>query len=144
MVEAAARGLRTYAMFCPLLPGIASAPEDIERLVKFAVNCRVEEIFVEPVNPRGPRRRLCQEVLEENGRRAEAQAIGRIRQQANGSKYVVDLIVRTQRAVRNQFDISKLRFLLYPSGLLPEDRARIERDDAGVVWLGRTPDSPVN
>ena len=29
MVEAAARGLRTYAMFCPLLPGIADHPEDV-------------------------------------------------------------------------------------------------------------------
>jgi DNA repair photolyase len=34
MVEAAARGLRTYAMFCPLLPAIADSPETIDRLIK--------------------------------------------------------------------------------------------------------------
>ncbi|MDI6450549.1 hypothetical protein [Anaerobaca lacustris] len=34
IVEAAARGLRMYAMSCPLLPGIADSPKDIERLVK--------------------------------------------------------------------------------------------------------------
>ncbi len=32
--EAHARGLRTYAMFCPLLPGIADAPEQIDGLVR--------------------------------------------------------------------------------------------------------------
>jgi hypothetical protein len=37
--------------------------------------------------------------------------------------------------VRKHSDISRLRFLLYPFGLLPQDRARIEQDDAGVVWL---------
>lgn len=52
MVEAAARGLRTYTMFCPLLPGITDSEEDIHRLIKFAVDCQVEGIFVEPVNPR--------------------------------------------------------------------------------------------
>ncbi len=76
VVEAAARGLRTYAMLCPLLPAIADSPEDIEQLVKFAVDCRAEEIFVEPVNPRGPGLRLCQEVLEQNGQPVEAEAVG--------------------------------------------------------------------
>lgn len=142
MVEAAARGLRTYAMFRPLLPGIANAPEDIERLVKFAVDCRAEEIFVEPVNLRGPGLRLCQEALEQNRCQAEAEAIGQIRRRANWSSYVTELIANVQRAVRRCSDISKLRFLLYPWELVPDDRVKIEQDDAGVVWLGRTPDSP--
>jgi len=135
MVEAAARGLRTYAMLCPLLPGIADSQEDIERLVKFAVDCRVEEIFAEPVNPRGPGLRLCQEALEENGYREQADAIRHIRKRANWSRHVVDLIKRIQHAMRKHPEIAKLRFLLYPSGLLPEDRERIKRDDTGVVWL---------
>jgi DNA repair photolyase len=134
-VEAAARRLRTFAMLCPLLPGIADSEEDVRRLIKFAVDCRAEEIFVEPVNPRGPGLRLCQEALEQNSHRAEANAIRQIRQRANGSSYVVRLISTVQRAVRERSDISKLRFLLYPSGLLPEDREKLERDDAGAVWL---------
>lgn len=137
MVEAAARGLRTYAMLCPLLPGIADSQEDIERLVKFAVDCRAEEIFAEPVNPRGPGLRLCQKTLEENGHHEQAEAIRHIRKRANWSRHVVDLIRRVQRAVRKHTDITKGRFLLYPSGLTPEHRNRIKRDDAGVVWLGK-------
>jgi hypothetical protein len=87
------------------------------------------------VNPRGPGLRLCQEVLEQNGHQAEAEAIVRIRNRANWSNYVTELIANVQQVVRERSDISKLRFLLYPSELLPEDRARIEQDDAGVVWL---------
>jgi DNA repair photolyase len=136
LIEAAARGLRTYAMFCPLLPGIADSPETVDRFIKFAVDCRAEEIFVEPVNPRGPGLRLCQEALEQKGFTGEAKAIAVTRQRAHWSQYVAELVSRTQQAVRKHSDISKLRFLLYPWGLRPEDKARIQRDDAGVVWLG--------
>jgi len=137
MVEVAARGLRTYGMFCPLLPGIADSQEDIDRLIKFAVDCRAEEIFVEPVNPRGPGLRLCQETLEQNGFAKQAEAIAAIRHRAYWSRYVAELVSKVQQAVRKQSDIAKLRFLLYPSGLLPEDTARIQQgDNAGVVWLG--------
>jgi DNA repair photolyase len=137
MVEAAARGLRTYAMLCPLLPGIADSPETVDRLVKFAVDCRAEEIFVEPMNPRGPGLRLCQEALEHKGFTREAKAMAAIRQRPHWSQYVAELVSRTQQAVREHSDISKLRFLLYPWGLRPEDKATIQRDDAGVVWLGK-------
>jgi DNA repair photolyase len=136
VVEAAARGLRTYAMFCPLLPGIADSPEAVDRLIKFAVDCRAEEVFVEPVNPRGPGLRLCQEALEKNGFTEQAEAIAAIRQRTHWSNYVAQLVSTVQQAVRKHSDVSKLRFLLYPSGLRPADKERIEQDDAGVVWLG--------
>ncbi len=135
MVEAVSRGFRTYAMFCPLLPGIADSPGQIDELVKFAVECKVEEIFVEPANPRGGGLKNCQEALELWGYETEAKAIGRIRKRRNWSRYVVDLIANVQQSVRQHFDIAKLRFLLYPSRLLPEDEARIRKDDAGVIWL---------
>jgi len=135
MAEAAARGLRTYAMFCPVLPLIADSQADLDRLVQYAVDCRAEEIFAEPVNPRGPGLRLCQEALERNGRHVEADAIKQIRRRANWSHYVAELIGKVQRAIREHSEISKLRLLLYPVGLLPQDRSKIEADDAGVIWL---------
>lgn len=137
LTEAAARGLRTYAMFCPLLPGIADAPEQIDQLAEFAGDCQVEEIFVEPVNGRGSGLRHCQEALELWGYEEEAKAIKAVRCRAGWSRYVADLIAKTQASVRRHADIGKLRFLLYPSRLLPGDRERIEQDDAGVVWLGK-------
>ena len=142
MTEAAARGLRTYGMLCPLLPGVADSPEQIDRLVRFAVDCHVEEIFVEAVNPRASGLRLCQEALEEAGLPAEAAAIAGIRNRKQWSQYVADLIANVQRSVRRYFDITKLRFLLYPSNLLPKDVETIRTDDAGVIWLGKSVEQP--
>jgi DNA repair photolyase len=137
LVEARTRGLRTYAMFCPLMPGIADSPWQIDRLVQFAVEIGAEKIFVEPVNPRGPGLKRCQELLEKAGHATEAAAIARIRHQDAWSNYVVRLIHNVQSSVRRHSDISKLRFLLYPSHLTPTDRNRILQDDAGVIWLGK-------
>ena len=36
-----------------MLPGIADAPDDIDELVRLAVEYGAEELFTEPVNPRG-------------------------------------------------------------------------------------------
>ncbi len=135
MRTAAGMGLRTYAMFCPLLPGIANSPGQIDRLIRFAVECCVEEIFVEPVNARGPGLRLCQEALELWGYEDEALAVSQIRKRPSWSRYVVELLQNTQRAFRKYSDMARLRFLLYPKRLLDEDRAKIAADDQGVVWL---------
>ena len=142
MKEATSRGLRTYAMLCPLLPGIADSPDQIDQLVTLAVEFHAEEVFVEPVNPRGAGLRLCQEALEQAGLPAEAAAIARIRTRKNWSRYVVDLIANVQRAMRQHSDISKLRFLLYPSRLLPEHVEAIKKDDTGVIWLGKSEGEP--
>ena len=142
MKEAASRGLRTYAMLCPLLPGIADSPDQIEQLIRLAVEFHAEEVFVEPVNPRGAGLRLCQEALSSHGLAIEAAAIARIRTQKHWSQYVVDLIANVQRAMRQYSDISKLRFLLYPSRLLPEHIDAIKKDDAGVIWLGKSAGRP--
>lgn len=135
LAEAATLGLRTYAMFCPLLPGIADSPEQMDQLVRFAVDCQVEEIFIEPVNSRGPGLKRCQEALELGGYTRQAQAIDHIRNQQGWSRYVVELLSYSQQSVRKYFDMTKLRFLLYPSRLRPCDREQIKKDDAGVIWL---------
>jgi len=136
MTEAASRGFRTYGMFCPLLPEIADSPDQIDRLVKLAVACKVEEIFVEPVNPRSPGLKHCQQALELWGYDKEAEEIEKIRNRQNWSRYVVNLLGNVQQSVRKYSEITKLRFLLYPSRLLPEDVQAMRKDDAGVVWLG--------
>ncbi len=117
MVEAVSQGLRTYGMLCPLLPGIADSPEQIDDLIKFAIECNAEEIFAEPVNPRGPGLRLCQEALELWGYTNEAKAVQGIRNRVGWSRYVVDLVHNVQTSVRRCSDISLLRFLLYPNRL---------------------------
>lgn len=135
--EAHARGLRTYGMLCPILPGIADRAEQIDELVRFACECEAEEIFAEAVNPRGRGLILTQKVLAEHSHHEPAQAVCAVRNKAQWSRYVADLIRHIQHSVRRFHDLSKLRFLLYPDGLTPSDVAAIRRDDAGVVWLSK-------
>lgn len=135
--EAYARGFRTYAMFCPLLPGIADFPQEIDRLIRFASEVEAEEVFVEPVNPRGQGLKLMQEVLKSKGYHFEAAHIESVRSMENWSWYVTRLIKNVQDVVRRLYDIRKLRFLLYPSRLTTQDLSRIKKDDKGVVWLGK-------
>ena len=137
MMEVAHRGFRTYAMFCPVLPGIADSPEQIENLVELACQFKAEEIFAEAVNPRGRGLKLTQRALETAGYSNEASAVENIRNRNNWSGYVVRLVRNFQKNVRQLYDINKLRFLLYPSGLVGHDLTQIKQDGGGVTWLGR-------
>jgi len=60
-----------------------------------------------------------------------------IRTQKNWSTYVTNLIATLQASIHQYSNIQKLRFLLYPSGLLPEHKAQIQQEGQGVVWLGK-------
>jgi DNA repair photolyase len=133
-----ARGLRTYGMLCPLLPGIADSPAHIDELVQLVVECGAEELFVEPVNARGPALRRTQETLLAHGFPQQAAAIAHVRHAAGWSAYAADLLANVQRSVRANYDIARLRYLLYPSRLTPAAAARVRAADAGVVWLGRS------
>jgi DNA repair photolyase len=133
--EANKRGLRTYGMFCPILPSIANSPAQIDELIRFAINCGVEEIFAEAVNPRGRGLILTQQALEAAGYHTEAAAIRNIRNRRNWAHYVIRLIKNVQKSVRKYSDINKLRFLQYSSGLKEADIVEIKKDDAGIVWL---------
>jgi DNA repair photolyase len=135
--EAHTRGLRTYAMLCPLLPGTADSADEIDALITAASEFGAEEIFVEPVNARGPGLRKTQDTLWEHGYRAEAAAIAEIRRADRWSRYAANLIRTVQESVRRHLSIDRLRVLLYPSRLDPADVKRLREDEAGIVWLGK-------
>ena len=122
-------------MLCPLLPGIADSPSQINELVHFLVDCGVEEIFCEAVNSRGPGLKLTQKALEDRGFINEAKAVELIRQRRNWSGYALQLIQNMQACVDELFNLKMLRFLLYPNRLEPQDLAKIQQNDAGVIWL---------
>jgi DNA repair photolyase len=133
--KAAKLRLRTYGMLCPLLPGIADAPEQINELVRFVAGCGAEEVFSEAINARGNSLTLTEKTLEDNGFVDEAKAVSNIRKRTEWSEYVVDLVMNIQRAMQKHMTTEKLRFLLYPAGLADQDRQTIQKDDAGVIWL---------
>lgn len=136
-------GLRTYAMFCPLLPGVADSPEQIKELVEFAKKIEATEVFVEPVNNRGDRLQKTVEALRAAGKNTEADAVATLTGAgSNGrwSRYAVRLATNTKQAMLDIFgSTDKLRFLLYTRKLTREDRQAIEAlDDQPlefVRWL---------
>jgi DNA repair photolyase len=132
---ALAKGLRTYGMLCPLLPGVSNTPAQLETLVGFLEECGVEEVFAEAVNQRGSGLKDTEEVLRQAGFISAAEALAAIRRADRWSVYVADQLRDLQAALRNHGMIDNLRFLLYSSKLQPAERARIEADAAGVVWL---------
>jgi DNA repair photolyase len=128
-------GLRTYGMLCPLLPGIADAPKQIDDLVRFVKDCGAEQVFCEAVNARGNSLTLTEQVLRENGFLAEADAVSAIRKRKVWSSYAVNLVRHVQKSMRNHMTTGALRILFYPSGLTDQDRQAVQKDDAGLVWL---------
>lgn len=134
--EAHERGLRTYGMLCPLLPGIADDPVSVDRLIDFVLSCGAEEIFVEPVNSRGPALTMTEQALRDAGYGAAADAIAQVRHKAGWSAYARRLLDTVQQALRRRGVIEKLRFLLYPSKLSAADDHWILAHPAGVKRLG--------
>jgi DNA repair photolyase len=134
--EAHRRGLRTYGMLCPLLPGIADGPEQIDRMVEFVLAAGAEEIFVEPVNPRGRVLKVTEQALRDAGYRAEGDAIAAVRRWKNWSGYTLRLLQSVREVLRQRNALHQLRFLLYPSRLLPEHKQWIRAHPDGVKWLG--------
>ena len=128
-------GLRTYGMMCPLLPGIADAPEQLAEMVEFCKTVGAEEVFAEAVNARGNGLILTEKALRDAGFVAEADSVGAMRKVKPWSVYVATLIKNTQSSMRRYRMIDGLKFLLYPKRLVASDRARIEDDGHGVVWL---------
>lgn len=134
--EAHRRGLRTYGMLCPLLPGIADSSEQVNELVQLVLDCGVEEIFIEPANARGRSLTLTERALRAAGYGAEADQVGSIRRRIDWSAYTRRLLERVQASLSRRHSLSKLRFLLYPSRLTPADEAWIRDHSSGVKWLG--------
>ena len=134
MRQAHKKGLRTYGMLCPLLPGISNSPKQIDHLVKFCEQVGAEEIFSEAVNARGFGDSVAV-ALRKAGYVKEADACGKISKKEEWSAYTVELIKNVQRSMREYSNIRKLRFLLYSDKLLPEHLKEIQKDAAGIKWL---------
>lgn len=135
MEEAAKRGFRTYAMFCPLLPGISSNQKEINQLIQLAESWSVEEVFIKAVNTRANGLILTQAALENSGYQEEAAKIQKIRNKKNWNNYVVELIKKVQGGMKKFADIDKLRILQYHKSLTNESILQIKKDESGIIWL---------
>ena len=144
LVEANRRGLRTYAMLCPLMPGISNSPADIDELVQFSVSHGAEEIFAEPVNGRGSGLIHVENALRVMSRIVEADAINEIRHHAAWSDYAIQLLKAVRGSVRRNASVKMLRYLLYTSSLSIEHQEWVASHPEGVRLLGKGADEVVN
>lgn len=130
-------GLRTYAMFSPVPPWVASDPESLEELVKIGLDIAAEEFFVEPVNAHGIALVRKVQDLCRAGFFTEAEAMNRIRRRSAWSAYIMQLVSNLRPILRRHNALDKLRFLLHPGRLTPADAANLRLDGEGIVWLDK-------
>ena len=128
-------GLRTYGMLCPCLPGIADTKAALEEMFKEVLACGAEEIWLEPVNPRGCAMANTANALARAGKIKEAEKMQSITSSDVWSKYAVDLIENAIDVATKKKVLDKLRVLLYPSGLKQEDEEKLRTHKDGIIWL---------
>jgi DNA repair photolyase len=135
MREAARRGLRAFAMLCPLLPGLFSTEQDMRKLLELARTWNIEDIWAEMVNPRGPGIQRCVANLQKARFDRQALAIHAMRSQVHRSQYGWWLTRTMQRLCREMGLIGRLHFLNYESSFTRQVQGFMRRDPEGVVWL---------
>ena len=135
MNEAASLGLRVFAMFCPMCPGLFAVETDIERLFGLAAAWPAEGIWCEIVNPRGPGIINCAQRLRDAGYSEVAQAFDAIRSKTGRSDYALQLTRNVQKVCRHLGIIERLHVLTYRSSISDAVQRQIGQDPEGVVWL---------
>lgn len=134
MEEAVRRRLRVYGMVCPCLPGVLDDEGGLCEVADLLRRLGAEEVFLEPVNPRGRGLVRTEEAFRAANMPLLANAAGSIRRRAAWSSYARALIETAEAVFANYAARHRLRILLYPSGLRDEDRESLKKCSS-VVWL---------
>lgn len=136
MHQASARGLRTYAMFCPMFLGLLGGGwKNTSSLVKLATLWHVEDIWTEILNPRGNALIRCIEALRTAGYGKIADRFDTMRHLTSRSAYGVKLTLKVQSVCEKLGLLDRLHILHYKSSFTPEAVSAINRNPAGVIWL---------
>lgn len=131
--KAKKEGLRIYGMLCPVMP-FSIEDSDYENLFKKVADMEPEEMWVEPLNPRGKALPLMEESLR-GQYPAEAGYINWIRSKENWDGYAICLIEETQKFAERYYDIRKVRMLMYRSSFSRDFDFSCIPNEAGIVWL---------
>lgn len=118
-----------FGMLCPCLPGVADRPGDLDEMFDMIKPFEPETIWTEPVNPRGPGLRLCQEALAKAGFVSIANEVSFIRGQREHTAYVARLIDNLHTAAAKAGLESQLKILVYG------DKGQFHGRTSAVVWL---------
>lgn len=138
-------GLRTYGMLCPCFPMFADE-KSLTAMFTAVLKSGVEDIWLEPVNPRG--RALINSVhaLTRAELKKEAAAVEAIKKTAIWSQYTHDLIKTAIAVAKKKQVLGKLHILLYPDGLTDEHDQALRKMGDSIIWLkpGKHPPLPAS
>lgn len=124
-------GIRTYGMLCPCLPGIASSYDDVMEMMRVILDFEPEDIWLEPVNPRGDCLLRCRDALEAAGLSEEAYRVDEIRDANMHQLYVDELVDVAMNVARDLECVERLKILVYADG------RGFSCDDTAVIWLNK-------
>ena len=128
-------GLRTYGMLCPLIPPFFNTLSKVESAFRSLLPIEPEEIFVEPLNPRGRGLIRTSRRLREAGLCRKAEEVNRLRSQSAWSRESRKLIERVIEAADRLYERDRLRVLVYGSSFTDRDRKALKQIGSGLVWL---------
>lgn len=120
-------GFRTYGMLCLCLPGVADDQEHLVEMFQAVLERGAEDIWLEPVNSRGPSRKLTSGALRDVGLYAESDAMDTLQHEVNWSVYATALIKTAIGVAKKLGVLDKLHILLYPSKLSAEHAAELKK-----------------
>ncbi len=126
MVEAHERGLRTFGMLSPLIPGIIGM-EHLREMVAFIQSVDAEEIFAETLNARGTNVDECGEALD--AARIDSKAF----REGMGSRDVWSAVTLEYAQVFAGATVP-VKYLQYPARLTKQAQEMMKQYDH-VVWL---------
>lgn len=135
LVEAHKRGLKTYGMLCPCIPGISDNKDALSRMFGHIMPAEPEDIWLEPLNSRGPGVKRTAEALRNAGFKFEAESVDSVRSNSGWNAYVVKLIKIAQRVASDFSVMDRLHILLYPKRLSSDSVAELQKDARCIIWL---------
>lgn len=118
-----------FGMLCPCLPGVADRQDDLEEMLAMVQPYEPVAIWAEPVNPRGPGLRLCQDALEAAGYLSVANDVRSVRSQRAHAGYTARLIGALNTAAAGMGLKALLKILVY------QDGEGFSGDGSSVIWL---------
>ena len=127
--QAHQKGIKVFGMLCPCIPGLLTDPEEFDSLLEFCQSVHADEIWVEPVNARGPGLINCSDTLREAGYVSIAAAIDKIRNKKAWQHYSHDLIRMATLSAQKRGIVDCLRILMY------DKKCNFNGDDTAVLWL---------
>lgn len=127
-------GFRTFGMLCPCLPSLGSTREALMEMFNAVIECGVEDIWLEPINPRRGSIPNTAAALRTAGLVREADAVLEAKNSEAWQRYVVELVRTAQFVATDLGAAYKLHLLLYAKSL-KQVRKQLDADPLGLVWL---------